>query len=247
MSSKISWSKTILSMTLTGAFMVVAACGSPSIPAADAASAANPPKAKTAEPAKVAEKAAPKPAEAAPAAKAAEKPATKAADKPTAKATDKAADKKGEKQGDQLVANHNFKQWDDKTLHRWTAEPADKVAKATGKEKDPACLEMKPSGTAKCTMLRQHLSGNLAGKSVTVTLRAKSFESKVLSAKLVFETKSGPQTVVLDGSGHGGWESITKTVSVPADAKADSGTLSLVLRPTAKKSALIDYVTIKTK
>ena len=157
-------------------------------------------------------------------------------------ASDKAADKASESKGEQLVANFNFKDWDNLTPRRWTAEPGDKVIKTSGDGPNSVHVELQPSGTDKYTMLRQRLSGNLAGKKITVTLRAKSFEPNMLSAKLSFETAAGPQTIVLDAGGRGGWESVTRTVSIPADAKADSDMLAIVLRPAAKKSALVDYV-----
>jgi hypothetical protein len=218
MFSNRSWSKTIFPLVLSGVFAVLSACGSPTLPVADAASKAPADKSKTA----------------------------KASD---AKSTNK-ADSKGAETGkktQQLVANFNFKDWDDKTPRRWTAEPADKAVKTAGAGPNSVHVELKPSGTDKFTTLRQRLSGNLSGKTLTITLRAKAFEAKMLSAKLTFETKSGPQTIVLDAAGRGGWESVIRTVSVPADAKADSGMLAVVLRPTAKKSALVDYVTIKAK
>ena len=130
------------------------------------------------------------------------------------------------------------------TPRRWKAEPGDKIVKASGTEPNSVNVELKPSGTDKYTMLRQYLSGNLAGKKITLTLRAKSSEPKTLSAKLNFETASGPQTIALDAGGRGGWESVSRTVSIPADAKANSDMLTIVLRPSAKKSALVDYVMI---
>ncbi len=242
MLSNASWSKIVLSLALTGSFVVVTACGSPSLPAADAAAKTAP--AKDAAPAKTADaKPAPKAADAKPAPKVAD---AKAADKAGA---DKAKPKPAadEAKGDQLVANFNFKDWDKEVPHRWIAAPADKAIKTAGTGKDSVYVELKPSGTDKPTTLRQHLSGNIAGKSVTVTLRVKASEAKMLSAKLSYETKAGPQTLVLDAEGHGAWESVTKTVSIPADAKPGSGALALVLRPGAKKSALVDYVTAKAK
>ena len=168
---------------------------------------------------------------------------------PAAKAPAKAPDTKTDagKAGTQFVANFNFKEWEGAVPRRWTAEPADKVAKVAGANANSVHVELKPSGSDKFTMLRQHLSGNLAGKAITVTLRAKASEAKMLSAKLTFETKNGPQTVVVDASGDGGWETVTRAVNVPADAKADSGMLAIVLRPAAKKPALVDYVTITAK
>lgn len=207
MSSNYSWSKTILSLFITGTFAVLTACGSPSSPAADAAG-------KT--------------------------PSSKTKTTPS----DKEADNTAENKGDQLVANFNFKEWDNLTPRRWTAEPADKVIKTSGAGPNSVHVEMQPSGADKYTMLRQYLSGNLAGKKITLTLRAKSSEPKTLSAKLNFETASGTQTIALDAGGRGGWESVSRTVSIPADAKADSDMLTIVLRPTAKKSALVDYVMI---
>ena len=162
---------------------------------------------------------------------------------PNTKAADKAADKKG----DQRIANYSFEKWDEKTPHRWIAEPAEKVSKATGEGQKGICAELKPSDTGKYTILRQRLSESLAGKKITVTLRAKSFEAKMLSAKFSFETKSGPQTVILDAAGHGAWESVTRTVTIPADTKANSGMLAIVLRPGAKKSAFVDYITISAQ
>ncbi len=159
-------------------------------------------------------------------------------------ANTKAADKVAGNKGEQLVANFNFKEWDSLTPRRWKAEPGDKIVKASGTEPNSINVELKPSGTDKYTMLRQYLSGNLAGKKITLTLRAKSSEPKTLSAKLNFETASGPQTIALDAGGRGGWESVSRTVSIPADAKANSDMLTIVLRPSAKKSALVDYVMI---
>ena len=225
MSSSFSWSKAVLTLALTGALTALTACGSPAPPAADAAGKTASAKTKDAAPAKAANA----------------KAADKAAPKPAAKAP---ADKAPEQKGDQRVANYNFEKWDDKTPHRWIAEPADKVLKSAGKDKNSVCAELKPSGSDKYTVLRQRLSGNLAGKKITATLRAKASEAKMLCAKLTYETKAGPQTVVLDAAGHDSWESVTRSVSIPADAKADSAMLAVVLRPTAKKSALVDYVTI---
>lgn len=221
MFSNRSWSKAILSLVLTGAVVVLSACGSPSTPAADGAANAKAPK--NAAPAK------------APDAKAPAKPAEKAKPAPA------------DNGGKQVVANFNFTNWDKGMPQRWIAEPADKVAKAPGAGKDGIYVELKPSGSDKSATLRQHLSGNLAGKSLTVTLRAKADEPKMLSAKLNYETKAGPQTLVLDAEGHGAWESITKSVTIPADAKENSAMLTVVLRPAAKKSVLLDYVTVKAK
>lgn len=216
-----SWSKVLLSAAFTVAFTVVTACGSPSLPVADAASktAASKTTSKTTEPAKGAD--------------------TKSTEKAAAKPAQ--ADKKGA----QLAANYSFKEWDNKTPKRWTTEPADKVLKTTGSGPNSVYTELKPSGTDKYTTLRQRLGGKLAGKTVTVTLRAKSSEAKMLSAKFSYETKSGLQTVVLDASGRGGWESVTKTMVIPADAKEDSAMVAVILRPAAKKPALVDYLSVK--
>jgi len=226
MFTKRSWVSTFLAVVLMGTFLVISACGSPAAPS-PAAPAAN------AAPAKAPEAKAP--AKPAPAAKAEEK--AKPAPAPAS-----AADK-----GEQLVANFNFKEWDNQTPHRWIAEPADKVGKSAGADKNSVYAELKPSGTDKPTLLRQRLSANLAGKPVTLTLRTKCTDPKMFSGKLSFETKAGIQTVALDAEGDGKWESLTKTVNIPADAKPGSATFTIVLRPGAKNPALVDYVMVKAQ
>lgn len=216
------WSKAILSLLVTGALTLVTACGAPATPPTDAGSNVKPAKAKPAAPAKSAAKAA------------AAKPAR-------ASAAGKAA---AAKKGKQMASNGNFANWDSKAPRRWIAAPAEKVVKSVGSSPNRVSVELKPSGAGKYTMLRQHLSGNLAGKTVTLTLRAKSAEAKDLSAKLLFQTPTGPKSVALDAAGPGGWKTVTRTVKVPAEAKDGSAMLALVLRPTAKKSAFVDYVTI---
>ncbi len=221
------WAKAILSLVLTGTFTILTACGSPAFPVADAASKA-PAAAKTTAPAKT------------PAAK----PTDKAAPKPVPPAP---ADKPAAKKGTQLLANPNFKEWDKTAPHRWTAEPSDKVVKTAGSGPNSVYVELKPSGTDKHTTLRQRMSGNLAGKNLTVTLRANAQEDKVLSAKLTYETKAGTQTLVLDAPGDGSWKSVVKNAVIPADAKAGSGMVTVVLRSNAKKSAVVDYVMVEAK
>ncbi len=206
MISKLSWSKAVVATVLTGTFLMLAACGSPSAPP-------------TAPPA----------------------PA-----KPAKEAVSNAAPAV-ENKGEQVVANFNFSDWEGAAPRRWTAEPADKVAKSVGTTPQSVYVELKPSGTEKVTTVRQRFSGNLAGKTLTLTMRAKALEDKMLSGKFSFETGKGVQTVVLDADGNGAWRSVTKEIAVPADAKAGTGVMSIVLRSGATKPALVDYVAVTAK
>lgn len=224
------WTVKVLGTGLALVLMVgLAACGSGGSSQPEAAKAAAPA-------AKPADKPAVKPAE-----KAAAKPTAKDAKKaPSLKDTKKPASAKSSaavrRAPMSLVANGTFASWMKDGRPKGWRGSASAVAKAPGQKPGANALRLKPSqgdSTLSCPV-----KGALAGKTLTLAVTARVQDANALGVAVDYKTAAGPKTEFWYFSKSPSWKKETKKMTLPADAAADSVSVRLVLRNSAKPAEI---------
>lgn len=186
---------------------------------------------------------------AAPAAKPADKAAEKSAAKPAAKDAKKVPSLKDMKKPAaakssapvrrapmNLVSNGTFTSWMKDGRPKGWRGSASMVAKGKGEKPGSSALQLKPSkgdSTLSCPV-----KGALAGKTVTLAVTARVQDANALGMAVDYKTAAGPKTEFWYYGKSPSWKKETKKVTLPADAAADSVSVRLVLRNSAKPAEI---------
>lgn len=185
---------------------------------------------------------------AAPAAKPADKPAAKSAAKPATKDVKKAPSLKDTKKPApakapavkrapmNLVSNGTFTSWMKDGRPKGWRGSASVAAKAKGEKPGASALQLKPSQGD--SALSCPVKGALAGKTLTLAVTARVQDANALGVAVDYKTAAGPKTEFWYFSKSPSWKKETKKMTLPADAAADSVSVRLVLRNSAKPAEI---------
>ena len=190
----------------------------------------------------------PEAAKAAPAA-AADKPADKSAAKTVAKDAKKAPSLKDMKKKPapakesavkrapmNLVSNGTFTSWlKDGRPRGWRGSPA-AAARVKGEKEGAFALQLKPSKGD--SALSCPVKGALAGKTLDFSVTARVQDANALGMAVDYKTAAGPKTEFWYFGKSPAWRKETKRVAIPANAVADSVSVRLVLRNSAKPAEI---------
>lgn len=186
---------------------------------------------------------------AAPAAAAADKPAAKSAAKPAEKDVKKAPSLKDMKKPApaksapavrrapmNLISNGTFTSWmKDGRPKGWRGSPS-AAAKAQGEKPGSAALQLVPSKGD--STLSYPVKGALAGKTLDLSVTARVQSANALGMAVDYKTAAGPKTEFWYFGKSPTWKKETKKVAIPANAAADSVSVRLVLRNSAKPAEI---------
>lgn len=191
----------------------------------------------------------PEAAKAAPAAAAADKPAAKSAAKPVEKDAKKAPSLKDMKKKPapakapavkrapmNLVSNSAFTSWlKDGRPRGWRGAPA-AAARVKGEKPGAFALQLQPSKGD--SALSYPVKGALAGKTLTLAVTARVQDANALGMAVDYKTAAGAKTEFWYFGKSPDWKREAKTVAIPANALADSVSVRLVLRNSAKPAEI---------
>ena len=186
---------------------------------------------------------------AAPAAKPADKAAAKNALKPAEKGVKRAPSLKDTKKPASaksspavrrapmnLVSNGTFASWMKDGRPKGWRGSASAAAKAKGEKPGANALQLKPSqgGSA----LSRPVKGALGGKTLTLAVTARVQDANALGMAVDYKTAAGSKTEFWYFSKSPSWKKETKQVTLPADTVADSVSVRLALRNSAKPAEI---------
>lgn len=135
-----------------------------------------------------------------------------------------------------LVSNGTFTSWMKDGRPKGWRGSASVAARVKGEKPGANALQLKPS--QKDSALSCPVKGALAGKTLTLAVTARVQDANALGMAVDYKTAAGPKTEFWYFSKSPSWRKETKKVTLPADAAADSVSVRLVLRNSAKPAEI---------